>query len=91
MTLLELLTGNVPYARIVSDGAVMRAVGNGALPDKPKCEGPDAKLKGDIWSLCCKCWTLNHEERPSMQDVLRDLIRTKYRRGVVFEGRNRLN
>jgi len=85
MTLLELLTCKVPYAHIRNDGALQRAIVNGVLPEEPKYEDPisdDAKLKHDVWSLCCKCWDLDPEKRLSMQDVLRELIRTKYRNGV---------
>jgi len=100
MTLLELLTGNDPYAHIQNDGAVARAIANGVLPDKPKCDDPEAHLEDDMWPLCLRCWTivpvkslenlspqerlekLSMQERPSMQDILRELIMMKYRRGI---------
>jgi len=62
MTLLELLTGEIPYPHIKNEGAIYRAMGNMVLPVKPKFEGPDAKLKDDIWLLCLKCWTIVRSE-----------------------------
>jgi len=115
MTLLELLTGKVPYDHIKNDGALTGAISNEKLPNKPSFNSgdPNAKLKDDIWSTCLNCWIIVtskkclgglstrqldklsteenkiytdklflQERRPSMEDVLRDLISTKYRHGV---------
>ncbi|KLO04698.1 kinase-like protein [Schizopora paradoxa] len=84
MTILELLTGRVPYAYMVNDGAVMKAILKRYLPveEKPNYIGNDAELKSDIWLLCRKCWKRNPKKRPSMRDILQELIRMKYRHGV---------
>ncbi len=70
-----------------SDGAVSKAILLGHLPVKetPEYDGPDAELKGNIWSLCCRCWIKDPKERPSMQGVLRELIRMKYRYAVGLD------
>jgi len=109
MTLLELLTGEIPYADIIkgNEGAVQGRMMAQKRPAKPKfnLEGPDLKLKDDMWSLCLKCWVfvrkkedlerlsmpekleylervIKQERRPTMQAVLKELIRMKYRHDV---------
>jgi len=81
MTLLELLTLKVPFEHIKNEGALRTAIMNQALPTQPIFEGSDAPLKNDMWSLCRKCWNKRPESRPSMQGVLRELIRINYRHG----------
>lgn len=77
----EILTLDVPYAHIKSDGMVARAILEGRLPVKHELNY-SAELRGDIWSLCRKCCTLEQRKRPSMQDVLYELMKSKYRFGV---------
>lgn len=85
----EILTLDVPYGYIQSDGRVTKAILEGQKPVKstPKNGGSDAELRNDLWSLCCKCWSQKQKERPSMQQVLRELIKIKYRHGVGFGDR----
>jgi len=76
MTMLELLTSEVPYAHIRSEERVVAEIVNGKLPPKPiiKKSDPDAKLKHFMRSVCRKCWTKNPKKRPSMRDVLDEML-----------------
>ncbi|KLO15481.1 hypothetical protein SCHPADRAFT_824657 [Schizopora paradoxa] len=76
MTVLELLTGRTPYAHIGSVGAVSSAIARGFLPRKPAIDDsdPDAGLKHFMWSICLKCWRLKPEERPSMHEILEEML-----------------
>jgi len=75
MTLVELLTGEIPYAHIQSDGPVSKAVSNGLLPEEPiyRDSDPNADLQRYMWSLCRKCWKKEPVQRPLMRDVLKEM------------------
>ncbi|KLO15486.1 kinase-like protein [Schizopora paradoxa] len=76
MTVMELLTRDAPYAHFKTDGAVLRAISQGELPRKPDIDDsdPDAGLKHFMWLICLKCWRLNPEERPSMREILEEML-----------------
>jgi len=75
MTLLELLTGELPYAHIRSDSRTITEIVMGKLPHEPIIEDgdSDADLKRYMWSVCLKCWAKDPKERPSMGDVLEEM------------------
>ncbi|KLO16697.1 hypothetical protein SCHPADRAFT_800407, partial [Schizopora paradoxa] len=73
MTLLEILTLKVPYAHIISDGPVSKAILEGKPPVEsfPVFVGSGDEPEKKIWELCKKCWSQEKKDRPSMDDVLR--------------------
>jgi len=75
MTVLELLTRQIPYAHITNDVQVILAILGGTLPNEPIIgnSDPDAELKHYMWSSCRKCWALDPKERPSMRELLKDM------------------
>ena len=48
----------------------------GCLPLKPVIDDsdPDAGLKRFMWSICQKCWRKNPNERPSMREILEEML-----------------
>ncbi|KLO15492.1 hypothetical protein SCHPADRAFT_849513 [Schizopora paradoxa] len=76
MTVLELLTGNPPYAYIIADHRVSTEIKMGRLPRKPDINDsdPHTELKHFMWSICLKCWRLKPEERPSMREILEEML-----------------
>jgi len=75
MTLLELITGDVPYAYIKNDLRVMFAIVNGQLPCEPSFTGSssDVALRRYMWSICHSCWIKDPMRRPSIAELLRDM------------------
>ncbi|KLO07120.1 kinase-like protein [Schizopora paradoxa] len=80
MTILELITGDVPYASIKNDLRVMFTIVKGLLPSEPTYTGSpsDISLKRYMWSICQVCWTKNPAQRPSAATILGKMER--YRR-----------
>ncbi|KLO08015.1 kinase-like protein [Schizopora paradoxa] len=87
MTILELLTGNVPYAHIKDDGPVAAAtMKEDSLPiSEFKLVEllASGKPQKDMWQLCQACWIKKPNDRPSMQQVLSVIIWYKYHHGLV--------
>ncbi|KLO16717.1 kinase-like protein [Schizopora paradoxa] len=75
MTLLELLTGELPYSHIRSDSRVVTEIVMGRLPHKPTIENNDidAELKRFMWSICLKCWIRKPEDRPPIDVVSKEM------------------
>jgi len=61
MILLELLTGELPYAYVISDRRTATEILKGRLPKKPviTSSDPDASLKHFMWSVCRKSQVLD--------------------------------
>ncbi|QRV86018.1 Tyrosine kinase domain protein [Ceratobasidium sp. AG-Ba] len=65
MTILEAITGNVPYAGR-SDYNVMMAVAvKKQLPDQPN------EIDKDLWDLLVRCWDSSPHERPTATGVFK--------------------
>ncbi|KAG8687338.1 hypothetical protein FRC08_012043, partial [Ceratobasidium sp. 394] len=70
MTILEIITGKVPYCEKTSIGAVMKAIITGKIPARPESHIPSKSQDGDaLWSLLEDCWASEPKERPSSSDV----------------------
>ncbi|KAG8694133.1 hypothetical protein FRC08_008692 [Ceratobasidium sp. 394] len=70
MTMLEAITGDVSYAELKLDFAVLYAVAEKKYPKRPQVHIPDDSEHGDIlWVLLQRCWTYEPEERPSAAEV----------------------
>jgi len=80
MTILELLSGDVPYASIKNDLRVMFAIVQGQLPAKPQIMGSslDASIRSYMWEICCRCWIKDPIERPSIAELLEGMERYRH-------------
>lgn len=71
MTILEIITGSVPYSRL-NDFGVMYAIAEGRLPERPEDSIPTKSKHGDLlWSILTRCWEREAKSRPSAS-VVRD-------------------
>jgi len=73
MVVYELLTWGVPYKSKRNDVAVMMAIVNGELPEKPEDDNK-SRMFNALWELCCSCWQRNSESRPSARYIADHLI-----------------
>ncbi|CAE7097919.1 unnamed protein product [Rhizoctonia solani] len=73
MTMLEIHTGDVPYAERRSDGAVVTAVITGTLPNRPVQHIKDDEHGNRVWKLLSDCWSRDPSNRPSAGQVLQVL------------------
>jgi len=65
MTVLEVLTGRLPFYRLYSDSAVIISVVNGSRPqhrDYPE-------ISDKIWLILEQCWDADLAQRPSMESL----------------------
>ncbi|CAE6429589.1 unnamed protein product [Rhizoctonia solani] len=70
MTILEAITGKVPYAHITRDCAVMRHVIDGVLPIRPEAHILGDDCYGDaLWSLLNRCWAYDSRNRPTATEI----------------------
>ncbi|KAF8508158.1 kinase-like domain-containing protein, partial [Gautieria morchelliformis] len=65
MTVLEIVSGHVPYNEVTNDAAVICRITQGHIPSRPR----DPGIADDVWGICQKCWHNEPELRPSMQHV----------------------
>ncbi|KAF8510231.1 kinase-like domain-containing protein [Hysterangium stoloniferum] len=72
MTVLEIMSGQIPYADIISVGPVIGMISRGELPTRPGMNINPA-LSDEIWAVCQKCWIFVPRQRPSMREVSREL------------------
>ncbi|KAF8502429.1 kinase-like domain-containing protein [Hysterangium stoloniferum] len=66
MTVLEILTGDQPYADTKRDPVVFSIIVNGIIPSRPDVPG----MTDGIWSVCNLCWRKDLEMRPAMREIL---------------------
>lgn len=72
MTMLEIISGRVPYAEYVFDRSIMNAVYKKKPPNRP------AELTGNeradqMWALLGRCWDYDPAVRPSAPSVLQSV------------------
>ncbi|KAG8763403.1 hypothetical protein FRC12_008563 [Ceratobasidium sp. 428] len=64
MTILEVITGKVPYAGM-KDIAVMNAINSNRHPERPKEHIPTTSFYSNkLWSLLNRCWAFKPKARP---------------------------
>ncbi|TFK44943.1 kinase-like domain-containing protein [Crucibulum laeve] len=73
MTVLEILTGQIPFSHIKNDATVILNVMKKILPSKP------GNIEPGIWRLLEHCWDFKPEQRPSMNTItaVLNVIRSK--------------
>ncbi|EUC53868.1 kinesin light chain [Rhizoctonia solani AG-3 Rhs1AP] len=70
MTILEVITGKVPFREYDHDFQVIGAVVQGATPICPREISPGSKL----WILLNKCWDQVARERPTADRILHEML-----------------
>ncbi|KEP49401.1 tyrosine kinase family catalytic domain protein [Rhizoctonia solani 123E] len=73
MTMLEVITGEVPYPKCKTDPQVITQVIRGAQPSRPK-ELDDNNRDNQMWDLLVSCWNREPVARPSAEQVLESLL-----------------
>ncbi|CUA72129.1 Ephrin type-A receptor 10 [Rhizoctonia solani] len=74
MTILETLTGTLPYNEVPQDMVVLRNIIGGIHPARPEMCLPIANIQADnLWSLLLRCWAVYPLARPSAFDVRRQM------------------
>jgi len=69
MTVLEILSGRVPFFRFSNHLAVIHFVTKGGRPTRERYPG----IGDDVWSLMDRCWHADPAQRPSMKVLAQDL------------------
>lgn len=73
MVILEVLSGDVPFARY-SDFVVMRKVAGGERPERPR-GAKGTWFTDDVWEMLQACWSSRPEDRPNVEVILEHLAR----------------
>ncbi|KAF8602349.1 kinase-like protein [Ceratobasidium sp. AG-I] len=82
MTILEIITGSVPYAQM-NDYGVMYAIAEGQMPTRPEDRIPTSSQTGDLlWSILIRCWSPVPELRLVASDA-RNLMATLKPEGLL--------
>lgn len=74
MLCLEILSGDVPFANIKREIAVLREIDNGVLPKHPGPVAVSQGLSDAIWKILQKCWEREPAKRPSIKEVKNSLL-----------------
>ncbi|KAG8986567.1 hypothetical protein FRB93_005229 [Tulasnella sp. JGI-2019a] len=69
MTIVEVITGKVPFPDIISPGAIAMAITSGQRPTLEPLSRDQTSF-GDLWMLASSCWDHNPDKRPSAKDSL---------------------
>jgi len=70
MTILELMTGDVPFKHIMRAASVPTALTNGHRPERPTDPSVAARgLDDRLWSLLTGCWAQKPSDRPDIFEV----------------------
>jgi len=62
MTVVEILTGAIPFSHIKSDASVILSITLGGRPKPHLCP----QINDDIWAMLERCWDAAPNRRPSM-------------------------
>ncbi|KAG9123474.1 hypothetical protein FRC07_014889 [Ceratobasidium sp. 392] len=74
-TILEILTGLLPFNELKTDFQVMAALFEKTHPERPEETIPSSSKQGDMmWSLLVRCWDPDPEARPKAVEVRDQMI-----------------
>ncbi|EUC66020.1 tyrosine kinase catalytic domain protein [Rhizoctonia solani AG-3 Rhs1AP] len=74
MTILETITGEVPYSETVNESALVLKIARQEHPTRPETKIPSNDEKADtLWSLLTRCWSYNPQDRPTVTEVQKTL------------------
>ena len=71
------MTQKLPYHEIPNNLGVIASVLQNILPLRPDC-ADDTTIGHDIWHMCERCWDIKPNERPSMQELAKELSDVRY-------------
>ncbi|QRV80227.1 Tyrosine kinase domain protein [Ceratobasidium sp. AG-Ba] len=69
MTMLEIVTGRLPYSEYKVDGGVIMALHQQKLPKRPR----ELLSQDRLWALLVACWNQDPHARPTASSVYRTL------------------
>ncbi|QRW26820.1 Tyrosine kinase domain protein [Rhizoctonia solani] len=70
MTILEAMTGSIPYVEVPNEIVVMRKITEGTLPPRPEAHIPISCYRAStLWHLMNQCWSRNPQTRPTAIQV----------------------
>ncbi|KAG9076069.1 hypothetical protein FS749_012191, partial [Ceratobasidium sp. UAMH 11750] len=75
MTILEVVTGYLPYAERKSEAFVTLAVVKGILPERPVQLSSDTRFGDERWELLKDCWNMEPGLRPTARDIINRMRR----------------
>ncbi|KAG8684226.1 hypothetical protein FRC11_012433 [Ceratobasidium sp. 423] len=71
MTILEAITGQIPFADKQEMAVMLAVCFDSATPTRPMVQIPANSKSGDwLWELLCRCWSRDMEKRPSAAEVV---------------------
>ncbi|KAF8602271.1 kinase-like protein [Ceratobasidium sp. AG-I] len=70
MTMLEIITGKVPYAEYLQDFAIFSALVKKQPPERPGVLNKQTTQAEEMWKLLLQCWDHTPSGRPSAPAVL---------------------
>ncbi|CAE6471781.1 unnamed protein product [Rhizoctonia solani] len=74
MTILEIISGKVPYFGVKDAAVIFKVSQGGICPMRPELHFPSSYREADIlWSLLVRCWGYDPSSRPSAKVVLEQL------------------
>ena len=71
MTILEILTGEQPFATVKRTTEVLIKMQEGQRPERPK--DPEVFTRGlddNLWKLLHDCWAHEASDRPTIEEVI---------------------
>ncbi|KAG8764676.1 hypothetical protein FRC12_007945 [Ceratobasidium sp. 428] len=74
MTILEVLTGQLPYSECKSDDWATNKVLEGIPPGRPTQLSGDSRYGNERWAMLLECWQNEPESRPAAIQVQRNLL-----------------
>ncbi|QRW06409.1 Tyrosine kinase family catalytic domain protein [Ceratobasidium sp. AG-Ba] len=83
MTILETITGDVPYPDKTEYAVMFAVMFEKAYPERPDTHIPNSEQGDSLWSLLKSCWEFEPEKRPSAAEVARKMA------GITDEGLRR--
>ncbi|KAF8594920.1 hypothetical protein BDV93DRAFT_529003 [Ceratobasidium sp. AG-I] len=69
MTMLEIVTGRVPYSEYYYEMAIYGALYKKQLPRRPDELPEDKQTACNMWQLLVKCWDHDPSGRPAADDI----------------------
>ncbi len=88
----ELLTGEIPFAKIRNDLKVIFVIVNKTLPDEPtsmtlsEVSPAYVAVRRYMWSICTRCWIIEPAKRPSIGVLLKEMEEFHQQHGVPVQG-----
>ena len=69
----EVITGKFPFSNLQNEVSVMMAIMNGRVPERSPSDEPHPG-SDKLWNICTLCWEKSPKARPTMGEILDDLV-----------------